>query len=206
MKAGDQLEGVVTNVTDFGAFVEVMDGIEGLVHIGDMSWSRIKHPREVLKKGQKVDVVVLEVDGEKKRISLGYKQLHDPWKGIAEKYARGNDIQVKVVRLADFGAFVEVEQGVEGLIHISQLSTKRVETPKEVLEEGQEVTARVIEVNPSERRMRLSISALQEEEIRKKRDTDRKRRPAPAQKQKPVSIEEDTSITIGDVLKDMLNQ
>lgn len=206
MKAGDQLEGVVTNVTDFGAFVEVMDGIEGLVHIGDMSWSRIKHPREVLKKGQKVDVVVLEVDGEKKRISLGYKQLHDPWKGIADRYARGNDIQVKVVRLADFGAFVEVEQGVEGLIHISQLSTKRVETPKEVLEEGQEVTARVIEVNPSERRMRLSISALQEEEIRKKRDTERKKRPAPVQKQKPVSIEEDTSITIGDVLKDMLNQ
>ncbi len=206
IKAGDQLEGMVTNVTDFGAFVEVQDGIEGLIHIGDLSWSRIKHPKEVLKKGEKVDVVVLEVDGDKKRISLGYKQLHDPWSGIEDRYGKGSDIQVKVVRLADFGAFVEIEEGVEGLIHISQLSNRRVETPKDVLEEGQEVTARVIEVNPAERRMRLSISALQEQEVKKKRDGERKKRHSETEKHKTVTVQEDTSITIGDVLKDMMNQ
>lgn len=207
VKAGDQLSGVVTNVTDFGAFVEIMDGIEGLVHIGDISWTRIKHPREVLKKGSDIDVLVLDVDIDKKRISLGYKQLHDPWKGIEERYSKGMDIPVKVVRLADFGAFVEVEEGVEGLIHISQLSTKRIETPKEVLEEGQEVTARIIEINPAERRMRLSISALQEEENKRKRDTERKKRViSHPEKHKQVNVEEDRSVTIGEVLKDMLNQ
>jgi len=205
--AGDKLNGTVTNVTDFGAFVEVMDGVEGLVHIGDISWTRIKHPREVLKKGADIDVVVLDVDSEKKRVSLGYKQLHDPWKGIEDRYSRGMDIQVKVVRLADFGAFVEIEEGVEGLIHISQLSTKRIETPKEVLEEGQEVLARVIEINPTERRMRLSISALQEEENKKKRDVERKKRVASApERHKQITVEEDRSVTIGEVLKDMLNQ
>ncbi len=156
-----QTKGVVTNVTDFGAFVEVEPGIEGLIHIGDLSWSRIKHPREVLHKGQEVETIVLEIDPEKKRMSLGYKQLHDPWKGIEERYTKGQDITVKVVRLADFGAFVEIEKGVEGLIHISQLSTHRVEKPGDVLQEGQEVTARVLEVNPAERRIRLSISAIE---------------------------------------------
>ena len=150
--------------------------------------------------------MVLEVDGDKKRISLGYKQLHDPWSGIEDRYGKGSDIQVKVVRLADFGAFVEIEEGVEGLIHISQLSNRRVETPKDVLEEGQEVTARVIEVNPAERRMRLSISALQEQEVKKKRDGERKKRHSETEKHKTVTVQEDTSITIGDVLKDMMNQ
>ena len=146
---------------DFGAFVEVEPGIEGLIHIGDLSWSRIKTPSEVIRKGQEVETVVLDIDPEKKRMSLGYKQLNDPWKGVEERYTKGQDIQVKVVRLADFGAFVEIEKGVEGLIHISQLSTHRVEKPGDVLQEGQEVTARVLEVNPAERRIRLSISAIE---------------------------------------------
>ena len=158
---GQQTKGVVTNVTDFGAFVEVEPGIEGLIHIGDLSWSRIKTPSEVIRKGQEVETVVLDIDPEKKRMSLGYKQLNDPWKGVEERYTKGQDIQVKVVRLADFGAFVEIEKGVEGLIHISQLSTHRVEKPGDVLQEGQEVTARVLEVNPAERRIRLSISAIE---------------------------------------------
>ena len=145
-KEGDLVKGTVTNVTDFGVFVEVDDGVEGLIHIGDLSWKRIKHPREVLKKGQAVEVSVMEIDPDKQRMSLGYKQLHDPWIGIEEKYSKGQDIEVKVVRLADFGAFVQVEEGIEALIHISQLSTRRVETPKEVLAEGQDVTARVIEI------------------------------------------------------------
>ena len=158
---GDVMTGTVTNLTDFGAFVEIEPGIEGLVHVGDISWTRIKKPRDVLKKGQELEVVVLDVDMEKKRISLGCKQLNDPWNDIDKKYVAGQDITVKVVRLADFGAFVEVEEGVEALIHISQLSRKRVEKPADVLQEGQEVTARVLEVNPEQRRMRLSLSALE---------------------------------------------
>lgn len=204
-KINDLVKGIVTNVTDFGVFVEVDDGVEGLVHIGDLSWKRIKHPKEVLKKGQLVEVNIMEIDPEKQRMSLGYKQLHDPWMGIEGKYAKGQDIEVKVVRLADFGAFVQVEEGIEALIHISQLSTKRVETPKEVLEEGQEVTARIIEINPSERRMRLSISAIHEESLKKKREIEKKKRQSEVQKQQVVQQEE-TSVTIGDVFKDVLNQ
>lgn len=158
---GDVITGTVTNLTDFGAFVEIEPGIEGLVHVGDISWVRIKKPRDVLKRGQELEVLVLDVDMEKKRISLGCKQLNDPWNEIDKKYLPGQDITVKVVRLADFGAFVEVEEGVEALIHISQLSRKRVDKPADVLQEGQEVTARVLEVNPEQRRMRLSLSALE---------------------------------------------
>ena len=160
---GDVMKGVVTNLTDFGAFVELEPGIEGLVHVGDISWARIKKPRDVLKRGQEVEVLVLEADQEKRRISLGCKQLHDPWADIDKRYAPGQDVPVKVVRLADFGAFVELEEGVEALIHISQLSRKRVEKPADVLQEGQEVTARILEVNPEQRRMRLSLSALEPE-------------------------------------------
>lgn len=159
----DIFKGIVTNLTEFGAFVELEPGIEGLVHVGDISWARIKKPRDVLKKGQELDVIVLDIDTEKKRISLGSKQLHDPWNDADKRYLPGQDINVKVVRLAEFGAFVEVEEGVEALIHISQLSRKRVEKPADVLKEGQEVTARVLEVNPGQRRMRLSLAALEPE-------------------------------------------
>ena len=145
---GKTTEGTVTNLTDFGAFVEIEPGVEGLIHIGDLSWTRIKHPKEVLKKGQKVEVSIIDVDKDRKRISLGYKQLHDPWKNAAEKYQKDAEVPVKVVRIADFGAFVELEEGVEGLIHISQLSSQRVENPRDVLTEGQEVTARVLEGQP----------------------------------------------------------
>ena len=172
---GDVFTGTVTNLTDFGAFVEIEPGIEGLVHVGDISWARIKKPRDVLKKGQELEVLVLDVDLEKKRISLGSKQLHDPWADADKRYLPGQDIQVKVVRLADFGAFVEVEEGVEALIHISQLSRKRVEKPADVLKEGDEVTARILEVSPEQRRMRLSLAALE---------------PEPEQEQKPLEPEE----------------
>jgi len=127
--------GVVTNLADFGAFVEIEPGVEGLIHIGDLSWTRIKHPKEVLRKGESVDVQILDVDLERRRISLGFKQLNDPWAAVAEKFRTGSDVSVKVVRLADFGAFVELEKGVEGLIHISQLSRQRVEKPEDVLKE-----------------------------------------------------------------------
>ena len=152
----------ITNITEFGAFVELEQGIEGLIHIGDISWARIKHPKEVLRKGQEVEVSILDIDISKHRISLGYKQLNDPWKACMDKYSKGQDVNVKVVRITDFGVFVELEDGIEGLIHISQLSHKRVEHPKDVLAEKQEVTAKIIELNPEQRRIRLSLSALEE--------------------------------------------
>ncbi|MBR0204297.1 MAG: S1 RNA-binding domain-containing protein, partial [Synergistaceae bacterium] len=160
---GDVMKGTVTNLTEFGAFVEIEPGIEGLVHVGDISWQRIKKPKDVLKRGQELEVLVLDVDTEKRRISLGCKQLHDPWSDIESRYAPGQDIKVKVVRLADFGAFVEVEEGVEALIHISQISRRRIDKPGDVLSEGQEVDTRILEINPAERRMRLSMSVLEPE-------------------------------------------
>ncbi|MBQ7543749.1 MAG: S1 RNA-binding domain-containing protein [Synergistaceae bacterium] len=163
---GDVMKGTVTNLTDFGAFVELEPGIEGLVHVGDISWARIKKPRDVLRRGQELEVLVLEADQEKRRISLGCKQLNDPWADIDKRYVKGQDVPVKVVRLAEFGAFVELEEGVEALIHISQLSRKRVEKPADVLTEGQEITARILEVDQAQRRMRLSLSALEPEPVK----------------------------------------
>src|SRR6056297_83765 len=202
---GQSVKGSVTNVTDFGVFVEVDDGVEGLIHIGDLSWKRIKHPKEVLSRGEMVEVKILNIDSERQRMSLGYKQLNDPWLGIEDRYSKGQDLPVKVVRLADFGAFVEIEEGIEGLIHISQLSTKRVETPGEVLTQGQSITARVIEINPAERKMRLSISAIEGEGERKKRNEEKKKREVEAKKRQ-AEVQEENNITIGDVFKDVLNQ
>lgn len=216
---GQETKGVVTNVTDFGAFVEVEPGIEGLIHIGDLSWTRIKHPREVIRKGQEVDTVVLDIDAERRRMSLGYKQLNDPWNGIDSRYSKDQDIPVKVVRLADFGAFVEIEKGVEGLIHISQLSTRRIEKPAEVLTEGQEVTARVLEVNPEGRRIRLSLSALEAgstegREVRRAPAQERRsssseggsssrpRRARPEADKNLSSYSDDSGFTFGDALGD----
>ena len=220
---GKETKGIVTNLTDFGAFVEVEPGIEGLIHIGDLSWSRIKHPREVLHKGQEIDTIVLDIDATKRRMSLGYKQLNDPWKDVDTRYAKGQDLTVKVVRLADFGAFVEIEKGVEGLIHISQLSTRRVEKPGDVLQEGQEVVARVLEVNAADRRIRLSIKEIENAAKQAERAAaraaqgdrperpargDRSERPAkgdrPAKRRRPEpernnSYSEDTGVTLADI-------
>ncbi|MDR1944156.1 MAG: S1 RNA-binding domain-containing protein, partial [Synergistaceae bacterium] len=206
-----ETEGTVTNMAEFGAFVEIEPGVEGLIHIGDLSWSRIKHPKEVLKRGQKVKVVILDVDLERKRISLGYKQLNDPWLDIAERFAKDSDVTVKVIRLADFGAFVELESGVEGLIHISQISRQRVEKPGDVLSVGQEVSARILEVDAPNRRIRLSIKALQPEEERRPREDgaqnhDRKPRRDDGDRRKEQNRSqqvptEEMSVTLGDFLK-----
>jgi small subunit ribosomal protein S1 len=207
-----ETEGAVTNMTDFGAFVEIEPGVEGLIHIGDLSWNRIKHPKEVLKRGQKVKVVILDIDMDRRRISLGFKQLNDPWLDIESRFAKDQDILVKVIRLADFGAFVELEPGVEGLIHISQLSRARVERPGDVLQMGQEVTARVLEVDPATRRIRLSVKALQPGEDRRPRDDSpssepRERRPRRDDSDRkgrdrgPQIPTEEMSVTLGDFLK-----
>ncbi|MDR1472916.1 MAG: S1 RNA-binding domain-containing protein [Synergistaceae bacterium] len=209
---GIETEGSVTNMTDFGAFVEIEPGVEGLIHIGDLSWSRVKHPKEVLKRGQKINVVILDIDMERKRISLGFKQLNDPWVGIESRFAKDQDIEVKVIRLADFGAFVELEPGVEGLIHISQLSRTRVDKPSDVLHTGQEVIARVLEIDAIARRVRLSVKALQFGDERYPRDeaqgSERERRPRREDSDRRQSRDhgpqiptEEMSVTLGDLLK-----
>ena len=158
---GTRITGKVRNLTNFGAFIEVEEGIDGMAHISDMSWSRkITNPSELLKKGQMVDAIVLEVDAANQRISLGLKQLEDdPWRSIDKRYKMGDLVKGKVVKLASFGAFVELPDKLEGLVHISQISEERIDKIKNVLKVGDEVTARVIKVDPSERRIGLSIKA-----------------------------------------------
>ncbi|ACD83106.1 Ribosomal protein S1 [Methylacidiphilum infernorum V4] len=159
---GDLVKGVVKNVTDFGAFID-LDGIDGLIHITDMSWGRINHPSEILKVGQEIEVVVIDVDREKERVSLGLKQkTPNPWENIEEKYPIGTKVKGKVVNLAPYGAFIELEPGIEGLIHISEISwTQKITKPSEVLSMGQEVEAIVLDLNKEEQKLSLSLKALE---------------------------------------------
>ena len=162
------VNGTVRNLTDFGAFVEVEEGIEGLVHISDLSWTKkIKHPSEVLKKGDDVTAVVLSVDGESQRLSLGIKQLGpDKWEDFFSRHQVGDRVPGKVVRLTSFGAFVELDEGVEGLCHISELSEERVEDPTSHVSVGQELDFEIIKLNLLERKIGLSLKALVERDHR----------------------------------------
>lgn len=167
-KAGTVIEGSVKNVTDFGVFVGIEEGIDGLVHISDLSWSkRIKHPGELYKKGQTIQAVVLNVDKDRERFSLGVKQLHpDPWDSAPEKYPTGSQVTGKVTNVTDFGVFVELEEGVEGLIHVSEIGPGKVKTPAGVYQMGEEVSAKVIHVAPLERRIGLSVKRISEDDER----------------------------------------
>ncbi len=159
---GSRVKGKVRNFTAYGAFVELEEGIDGMIHVSDMSWTRkINHPSECLQKGQEVEAIVLDVNAKEQRISLSMKAaMQDPWDEIAQKYPAGTVVKGKVSKIASFGAFVELEDGVDGLVHISQISDQRVEKVKDALEVGQEVEARVIKVDRAERRIGLSIRAL----------------------------------------------
>ena len=161
LEEGVILEGTVKNITGYGAFVD-LGGIDGILHISDMSWGRINHPSEVVHVGEKLKVVVLKFDPEKERISLGIKQLTpDPWHTVAEKYPVGSRVQGKVISLMDYGAFVELESGIEGLIHISEMSwTKKVSHPSKILQVGQTVEVVVLNVDPSHRRISLGLKQV----------------------------------------------
>ncbi len=161
-KPGMRVQGKVRNLTDFGAFVELEPGVDGLLHISDMSWTRnIGHPSDLLKKGQQIETLILNVDRDAKRISLGVKQIQpDPWEVVAERYPVGSRVTGKVVRLTDFGAFVELEPGVDGLLHISQMSDRPVGRTEDVVNVGDELTLVVIRVDPAERRIGLSLKEL----------------------------------------------
>jgi small subunit ribosomal protein S1 len=162
MTPGDIRKGTVKNITDFGAFID-LNGIDGLLHITDMSWGRIGHPSELLKVGQDVDVVVLDINREKERVSLGLKQkLANPWDNIEQKYPVGAKVKGRVVNLVPYGAFVELEPGVEGLVHVTELSwTKRIAKPSDVLKQDQEIEAVVLGINREEQKISLGLRQLE---------------------------------------------
>ena len=161
LEEGVILEGTVKNITGYGAFVD-LGGIDGILHISDMSWGRISHPSEIVRVGDKLKVVVLKFDSEKERISLGMKQLTpDPWHTVAEKYPVGSRVQGKVISLMDYGAFVELESGIEGLVHISEMSwTRKIAHPSKILQVGQQVEVVVLNVDPGHRRISLGLKQI----------------------------------------------
>src|SRR3954470_13262697 len=162
---GSVIKGQVRNVTDFGIFVGVEEGVDGLVHVSDVSWTqRIKHPGDIYKKGDEVEAVVLNIDVENERFSLGIKQLQqDPWETLSERTPVGSRVKGKVTKTTDFGAFVEIEPGIEGLVHVSEMKEERVEKPGDVVKEGEDVTVKVIDIDPNERKVSLSIKAAARE-------------------------------------------
>lgn len=194
---GDTIDGRVARLTDFGAFVD-LGGIDGLVHVSEISHSHVAKPSDVLAVGDEVTVKVLSINPEQERVSLSIKDtLPGPWSDIEEKAPAGSVLDGKVKRLTSFGAFVEVFSGVEGLVHISQISHKHIATPHEVLHEGDDVKVKVLEVNPEEHRIALSIKALEEK---------------PASEEEPKDVEsyelpeENTGFTMGDLLGDALKE
>lgn len=158
IQAGDVMEGVVKNVTDFGAFIDI-GGADGLLHISEMSWGRVENPRKVFKVGDQVKTFIKEISGTKIALSLKFEDAN-PWKDAADKYAVGNEVTGRVARMTDFGAFVELEPGVDALLHVSQISREHIEKPADVLSVGQEITAKVVDFNEADKKISLSIKAL----------------------------------------------
>jgi ribosomal protein S1 len=157
--AGDVVEGVVKNVTDFGAFVD-LGGADGLLHISEMSWGHVENPRKVFKVGEKLTVLIKDISGDKIALSLKFPE-QNPWLNAAEKYAAGNIVSGRVARMTDFGAFVELEPGVDALLHVSQISHEHVDKPADILSVGQVITAKVVDLNEEEKKISLSIKALE---------------------------------------------
>ncbi len=190
LEEGQVREGVVKGITDFGAFVD-LGGVDGLLHVSQMSWGRVDHPSDVVSEGQEIEVKVLRVDPEEDKISLGLKQLQpDPWENVDEKYSPADVIKGRIMRIAPFGAFVELEPGVEGLVHISELADYHVAEPSEVVSEGEDVTVKVLRVDPDDRRISLSLKEARRED----------------QKTKTKSSRRAGSLTLGDVFGDLLTE
>lgn len=168
-KEGEIVVGTVAGIVEFGVFVDLGKGVEGLIHLSELTWGPRKPAREVVRKKQKIRVKILKVDPEEEKISLSLRQTKPhPWDNIEERYPVGTIVKGKLIRFLPFGAVIELEEGITGLIHVSQISLKKIKRPEEALQIGQEVQAKVVELKPEDRKMRLSIKALFEEEIRKK--------------------------------------
>ena len=160
LSPGDVVTGTISNIVDFGAFVD-LEGIDGLIHISELSWSHVNHPSELLDIGQEVQVKVLDIDRERQRISLGLKQTQsDPWQQVIDTYDQGDVVEGRVTKVVTFGAFIEVVPGVEGLVHISELAQHHVENPREVVSQGETVKAKIIEMDPERRRLSLSLKRV----------------------------------------------
>jgi small subunit ribosomal protein S1 len=160
LNPGDVVEGQISNIVDFGAFVD-LDGMDGLIHISELSWSHVNHPSEVLEIGQTVEVKVLDIDRERQRISLGLKQTQsDPWQQVVDTYSEGDVVDGKVTKVVTFGAFVEILAGVEGLVHISELANHHVENPREVVAQGDDVKVLILEIDGERRRLSLSLKRV----------------------------------------------
>src|SRR5204862_3425345 len=165
LQPGLMVEGQISNIVDFGAFVD-LDGIDGLIHISELSWSHVNHPSEVLSVGETVHVKVLDIDRERQRISLGLKQTQeDPWRKVLEEYRPGDVLEGKVTKVVAFGAFVEIIPGVEGLVHISELAEHHVENPSEVVSPGDQVWVRILEIDEARRRISLSVKRAEPQNL-----------------------------------------
>ena len=191
---GTRVNGTIRNITNFGIFVGLEEGIDGLVHVSDISWTeQIKHPSERFKKGEEVEAVVLKIDKENEKFSLGIKQLEpNPWDEILKRYPVGNEITGEVTNVTDFGAFVKLEEGIEGLIYSSELAADRVEKPSDVVQPGQTVTALVVKVDAVEQKISLSIRALTDKEQRE------------ALKKHAVQQAQSQTTTLGDLIAEKL--
>lgn len=201
----DVVTGTVARFAQFGAFV-VVNGFDCLAHISDLSWTSVKAPNEVLEIGKSYDFVVLKVDKENKKVSIGYKQLQPkPWDLVAEKYAVGDVVTGKVVRVVDFGAFVEVEKGVDGLVHVSQISHEFLEKPASILKVGEEVTAKILSIKPEEEKMNLSIKALIEAPKKEEKEEEKPKKEKKAKKEDDEDLHSwtessDSGVSIADLL------
>jgi small subunit ribosomal protein S1 len=190
---GTRIKGKITSITDFGAFLEVEPGIEGLIHITDISWEKIKHPSAKLKVGDEIEAVILNIDVEKQKVSLGIKQLEgDIWEEFFIRQKMGDLLNVKIVRIAEFGVFVEILPGIEGVVFNSEIDEKKIENPADVVKVGEEKTAKIIKMNPRDKKISLSFRQAQ---------TD-------LQKQDYQKYQEnqDDRLTFGDLIKDQLRQ
>jgi small subunit ribosomal protein S1 len=187
---GSRVKGVITSITDFGAFMEVEKGIEGLIHISDISWEKIKHPSQKLKVGEELEAVILSIDVEKQKVSLGLKQLEgDIWEDFFLKRKTGDVVKVKIVRLTDFGVFVEIIPGVEGVVFLSELDEKKIDDPAESFAVGEERNAKIIKTNPKAKKISLSFRQAQLDQQK-------------MEFQKYMDQQE--GFTLGDIMKDQL--
>lgn len=190
---GSRIKGTITSITDFGAFMEVEKEIDGLIHISDISWKKIKHPSKNLKVGEEVEAIILNIDVEKQKLSLGIKQLEgDIWEDFFKRQKIGDIVKTKIVRLTDFGVFVEITPGIEGVVFLSELDEKKIEKPEEIFSVGEKRNAKIIKMNPQEKKISLSFR-LAQLELQK------------LEYQKYVQSQ-DGKITLGDLLKDQLNK
>ena len=207
---GTKIVGQVRNLTDFGAFVEIEEGIDGLIHTSDLSWlKRDAHPREFIKEGEEVEVMVLEIDPAERKVSLGLKQVEpDPWQQVPEKYKIGSVTRGEIVNLTNFGAFAKLEDGIEGLIHISELAERRIEKPEEIVSIGDELDLKIIHLDPNERRIGLSLKAAVVEQERATAAEHQKHQEQESEKREPErpQEEEEPTTTLGALLKEELEK